>query len=64
MPMPKPKGSCFSFFFFKKYRPKVMLDPINRIGPIEDAPNTDPMPPSNKKSPDPMPSVDLIILCN
>ena len=41
-----------------------MLDPINRIGPIEDAPNTDPMPPSNKKSPDPMPSVDLIILCN
>ena len=64
MPMPKPKGSCFSFFFFKKYRPKVTLDPINRIGPIEDAPNTDPMPPSNKKSPDPMPSVDLIILRN
>ena len=64
MPMPKPKGSCFSFFFFKKYRPKVILDPINRIGPIEDAPNTDPMPPSNKKSPDPMPSADLIILCN
>ncbi len=41
-----------------------MLDPINRIGPIEDAPKTDPMLPSNKKSPDPMPSVDLIILCN
>ena len=40
-----------------------MLDPINRMGPKAEAPKTDPIPPSNKKSPDPIPSIDLIILC-
>ena len=38
-----------------------MLDPINRIGPIAEAPKTDPIPPSNKKSPDPIPSINHII---
>ncbi|MEL0207805.1 MAG: hypothetical protein VW915_02825 [Gammaproteobacteria bacterium] len=32
-----------------------MLDPIKRIGPIAEAPKIDPTPPSNKKSPDPIP---------
>ena len=36
-----------------------MLDPINRIGPKAEAPKTDTIPPSNKKSPDPIPSIDL-----
>ena len=39
-----------------------MLEPINKIGPIADAPKIEPMPPSNKKSPDPIPSLDLRIL--
>ena len=39
-----------------------MLDPIKRIGPIAEAPKIDPIPPSNKKSPDPIPFFDLIIL--
>ena len=39
-----------------------MVDPINRIGPIDDAQNIEPIHPSSKKSPDPIPSVALIIL--
>ena len=62
MPIPNPSGSSPSLFLFIAYRHKVMLDPIKRIGPIAEAPKIDPIPPSNKKSPDPIPSLDLIIL--
>ena len=40
-----------------------MLEASNKMGPMDDAPNIDPMPPSNKKSPDPIPLTPLIILC-
>ena len=63
-PKPKPNGSSFSFFLFNRYKHKVMLEPINKIGPIDDAPKIEPMPPRNKKSPEPIPSIFRIILCN
>ena len=62
MPKPKPNGSSSSLFLLTAYRHKEMLDPIKRIGPIAEAPKIDPIPPSNIKSPDPIPSLDLIIL--
>ena len=43
-PKPKPNGSSFSFFFFFLYKNKVMLDPINKIGPIDDARKIERMP--------------------
>ena len=61
--MPKPRGSFVSVFIFKICKANVRDEPIKRMGPREDAPKTDPIPPSNKKSPDPIPSMDLIILC-
>jgi hypothetical protein len=41
-----------------EYSNKVIHDPIRRIGPIAEAPKIDPIPPSNKKSPD-MPDISL-----
>ena len=63
-PKPNPNGSSLCFFLFNAYKHKVMLDPTNKIGPMDDAPKVEPIPPRNKKSPEPIPSIFRIILCN
>ena len=55
IPKPKPSGSSWSLSLLTEYSNKVIHDPIRRIGPIAEAPKIDPIPPSNKKSPDPIP---------
>ena len=62
-PKPNPRGNSLIFgSLLITYMQIVRLEPSNNIGPIAEAPRIEPIPESNKKSPEPIPSCDRSIL--